>query len=46
MTWSVKGKSPFIARVMCALSFMNMDKYVGGMFEKGLLRLKNMVEKK
>lgn len=46
MTWKVSGKQPFFARLMCTLMFMNMDKYVGGMFEKGLNKLKAMVEAK
>lgn len=44
VTWTVSGKQPFIARLMCTLMFMNMDKYVGGMFEKGLNKLKLIVE--
>jgi uncharacterized protein YndB with AHSA1/START domain len=44
MTWIVIGKQPFIARLMCTLMFMNMDKYVGGMFERGLAQLKTMAE--
>lgn len=44
MTWSVTGKQPFIARLMCTMLFMNMDKYVGGMFEQGLNKLKLIVE--
>lgn len=44
MTWTVSGKQPFIARLMCTLMFMNMDKYVGGMFENGLNKLKLIVE--
>lgn len=46
MTWSVSGKQPFFARLMCTLMFMNMDKYVGGMFEKGLIQLKTITEGK
>ena len=46
MTWTVSGKQPFIARLICTLTFMNMDKYVGGMFEKGLNKLKTLAEKK
>lgn len=46
MTWKVTGKQPFIARLMCALTFTDVDKYVGGMFEKGLQKLKSMVEGK
>lgn len=46
MTWKVSGKQPFIPRLICVLMFMNMDKYVGGMFEKGLKNLKTIVEAK
>ncbi|MES2963888.1 MAG: SRPBCC family protein, partial [Bdellovibrionota bacterium] len=42
VTWRVEGKNSFIGRVMCL--FMNMDKMVGGMFEKGLSNLKSVVE--
>jgi uncharacterized protein YndB with AHSA1/START domain len=45
MTWVVKGKQPFFARLISTLVFMDMDKYVGGMFEKGLGKLKNLVER-
>lgn len=40
--WSVSGKNSFVGRIFCI--FMNMDKLVGGMFEKGLARLKTSVE--
>ncbi len=43
VTWKVQGKNSFPGRVMCI--FMNMDKMVGGMFEKGLSNLKTLVEK-
>lgn len=43
VTWKVTGQNSFMGRVMCV--FMNMDKMVGGMFEKGLANLKNLVEK-
>lgn len=46
MTWTVTGNQPFIARLICTLMFMNMDKYVGGMFENGLNKLKLNVEGK
>lgn len=46
MTWVVQGKQPFFARFISTLIFMDMDKYVGGMFEKGLSNLKNLVETK
>jgi hypothetical protein len=42
VTWRVTGKNGFPGRVMCV--FMNMDKVVGGMFEKGLSNLKTLVE--
>jgi uncharacterized protein YndB with AHSA1/START domain len=43
VAWTVQGKNSFMGRVMCV--FMDMDKMVGGMFEKGLSNLKNQVEK-
>jgi uncharacterized protein YndB with AHSA1/START domain len=43
VTWKVQGKNTFFGRVMCL--FMNMDKVVGGMFEKGLANLKALAEK-
>lgn len=46
MTWTVTGNQPFFARLMCTLTFMNIDKYVGGMFEQGLNKLKLIVEAK
>jgi hypothetical protein len=42
VTWSMTGKNNFIARAMCL--FMNMDKMVGGEFEKGLASMKAIVE--
>ncbi len=42
MTWKVDGQNNFVGRLMCI--FMNMDKMVGGMFEKGLAKLKTTVE--
>lgn len=42
VTWSVSGKNSFLGRLMCL--FMDMDKVVGGMFEKGLSNLKTVVE--
>jgi len=41
--WKVRGENSFVGRMMCV--FMNMDKHVGGMFEKGLANLKTLVEK-
>lgn len=43
VTWKVEGRNDFIGRIMCI--FVNMDKMVGSMFEKGLLNLKTLVEK-
>ena len=38
VTWAMTGEDPgFFMRVICTL--MNMDKMVGGMFEKGLASL-------
>lgn len=42
VTWRVSGKNNYFGRMMCV--FMNMDKMVGGMFEKGLGNLKRIVE--
>ncbi len=40
--WSVTGKNSFVGRIFCF--FFNMDKMVGGEFEKGLNKLKGKVE--
>ncbi len=42
VTWSVAGKNGFINRIFCL--FMNMDKYIGSEFEKGLTKLKATIE--
>lgn len=44
MVWSVWGKNNFLGRMMSL--FVNMDKMVGGTFEKGLSKLKSVVESK
>lgn len=44
VTWSMEGKSNFPSKIMCV--FMDMDKMVGGEFEKGLASLKAIAEKK
>jgi len=44
VTWSMTGKNNFIAKAMCM--FMDMDKMVGGEFEKGLASLKSIAEKR
>lgn len=43
VTWKVSGQNGFISRLMCV--FVNMDKMVGGMFEKGLANRKGIAEK-
>ena len=43
VTWSMTGRSPFMMKVMGIL--MNMDRMVGGDFEKGLANLKALAEK-
>lgn len=42
VTWVMTGHNNFISRAVCM--FMNMDKMVGGQFEKGLANLKTVVE--
>ena len=42
VTWSMVGKSNFIAKAVHL--FMDMDKMVGGDFEKGLAQMKSVVE--
>jgi hypothetical protein len=42
VTWSMDGENNFIAKAVCL--FMNMDKTVGGDFEKGLGQLKSLAE--
>ena len=42
VTWSMAGEKNFISKAMCL--FMNMDKMVGGDFEKGLASLKSIAE--
>lgn len=42
VTWSMSGARPFFARVMCTL--FNADKMTGGMFEKGLASLSEVVK--
>lgn len=44
VTWSMTGKKNYMTKIFHML--MNMDKMVGGSFEKGLTNLKTMVEKK
>jgi hypothetical protein len=42
VTWSMTGKKNFMSKAVCM--FMNMDKMVGGDFEKGLAELKKVSE--
>ena len=42
VTWTMMGKNNFIGRAMCLV--MNMDKMVGGQFEKGLASMKAIAE--
>ena len=43
VTWSMTGRNPFMMKVMGIV--MNMDRMVGGDFEKGLAKLKAFAEK-
>lgn len=42
VTWSMAGENNFIAKAIHL--FMNMDKMVGGQFEKDLAQMKSVVE--
>ena len=42
VTWTMTGENNFIAKAACL--FMNMDKMVGGDFERGLVQMKSVVE--
>jgi hypothetical protein len=44
VVWTMAGENNFVAKAMCM--FMNMDKMVGGDFEKGLAALKSISESK
>jgi Polyketide cyclase / dehydrase and lipid transport len=44
VTWSMSGRHKFLAKAVCL--FMDMDKVVGGDFEKGLASMKGIVETK
>jgi len=43
VTWAMRGEVPYFAKVIHV--FMNMDKMVGGEFEKGLANIKAIAEK-
>jgi hypothetical protein len=40
--WTMTGKHNFMMKAMCL--FMNMDRMIGGQFEKGLATIKSLVE--
>jgi hypothetical protein len=42
VTWSMTGTNNFVGKAFCL--FMNMDKTVGGDFEKGLAQMKSVAE--
>ena len=42
VTWTMDGKNNFVSKAFCL--FMDMDKMVGGDFEKGLAQMKALVE--
>lgn len=42
VTWAMSGTNNFIGKAMCLV--MNMDKMIGGQFEKGLADLKSAAE--
>jgi hypothetical protein len=42
VTWAMFGKRPFVSKLFCM--FVNMDKMLGGDFEKGLASMKTIVE--
>ena len=42
VTWSMTGNNNFMAKAIHL--FMNMDKMIGGQFEKGLAQMKSIVE--
>lgn len=42
VTWSMEGENSYVAKFMGL--FMNMDKMIGGAFERGLAEIKTIVE--
>ena len=42
VTWAMSGQKGFVSKAFCM--FMNMDKTVGGDFERGLVQLKAVAE--
>lgn len=43
LVWGMEGKNTFIGKIFCLM--MNMDKMIGKDFEKGLSKMKAVVEK-
>jgi uncharacterized protein YndB with AHSA1/START domain len=43
VTWSMFGNNNFMSKIFCL--FMDMEKMVGGSYEKGLANMKTIVEK-
>lgn len=43
VTWTMQGQQPYVAKVIGL--FLDMDRMVGGEFEKGLAQLKSLAEK-
>ena len=43
VTWTMTGQNNFLSKAICM--FVNMDKMVGGMFERGLTQMKTVVER-
>jgi uncharacterized protein YndB with AHSA1/START domain len=44
VTWTMSGRKNFISKAVCL--FMDMDKMLGGEFEKGLANMKSVAENK
>ena len=42
VTWSIVGQNDSMGKALCL--FMNMDKMIGGDYEKGLAQMKSVVE--
>jgi hypothetical protein len=42
VTWAMSGRNPFLGKAISL--FINMDRMVGGQFEKGLADLKQLTE--
>ena len=42
VTWSMVGQNGFMGKALCL--FMNMDRMIGGDYEKGLAQMKSVVE--